>query len=143
MPALTARDVAVNSRANHALWLRRRKAVPEREIDMTGVDAPIETVGDAELIASDRVEGTAVYGPDGEKIGHVHNFMVNKRTGQVAHVIISDGGFFGLGGSHYIRAPWTELAYDPAHGGYVSQITKSVMSEQGRPSADEVEMTIW
>ncbi|EJL33748.1 PRC-barrel domain-containing protein [Novosphingobium sp. AP12] len=117
--------------------------MPEREIDMTGVDAPIETVGDAELIASDRVEGTAVYGPNGEKIGHVHNFMVNKRTGRVAHVIISDGGFFGLGGSHFIRAPWAELAYNSNHGGYVSQITKSIMSEQGRPSADEVEMTIW
>src|SRR5690606_30482149 len=34
------------------------------------------------LIASDKVEGTAVYNPDGENIGSVFNFMVDKYSGK-------------------------------------------------------------
>jgi hypothetical protein len=34
------------------------------------------------LIASDKVEGTAVYNATGERLGSVYNFMVNKRSGQ-------------------------------------------------------------
>ncbi len=117
--------------------------MPEREIDTQGPDAPVETVGDHDLIASDRVEGTAVFGVDGNKIGHVDNFMVNKRTGMVAHVILSDGGFFGLGGSRYIRVPWTDLTYEPDLGGYATNLTKDVMEARGRISADEAEMQIW
>jgi sporulation protein YlmC with PRC-barrel domain len=117
--------------------------MPEREVDTTGPGAPIETVGDHDLIASDRVEGTSVHGTDGSKLGHVHNFMVNKRTGQVAHVIVSDGGFFGLGGSRYVRVPWADLAYDPQLGGYVSHITREMMDERGQISAEDAEMQIW
>lgn len=35
------------------------------------------------LIASNRVEGTTVYGSDGSKVGTVHSFLVDKITGQV------------------------------------------------------------
>ena len=33
------------------------------------------------LIASDKVEGTAVYNRQGERLGSIHNFMVGKRSG--------------------------------------------------------------
>lgn len=117
--------------------------MPEREVDTTGPGAPIETVGTDELIASDRVEGTSVYGPDGRKVGHVHNFMVNKRTGQVAHVIVSDAGLFGLGAHRFLRLPWQDLTYDAELGGYVSHISKEMMDERGRMSAEDAEMQIW
>ena len=117
--------------------------MPEREVDTSGPEAPIETVGDHDLIASDRVEGTVVYGVDRRKVGHVHNFMVNKRTGQVAHVIVSDGGLFGLGASRYVRLAWQDFTYEPELGGYVAPITKDVMHERGRESADDAEMQIW
>lgn len=117
--------------------------MPDREIDTDPPGSPVETVGDHDLIASDRVEGTAVFGTDGRKVGHVHNFMVNKRTGMVAHVIVSDGGFFGLGGSHYIRVPWSELTYEPDLGGYATNLTREIMETRGRVSAEEAEMQIW
>ena len=34
------------------------------------------------LIASNKVEGTAVYNRQGEKLGTVYNFMVDKRSGK-------------------------------------------------------------
>lgn len=117
--------------------------MPYREVDTKGPGAPIETVGNHDLIASNRVEGTTVYSPDGEKLGHVHNFMVDKRTGRVVHVIISDGGFFGLGGSRYMPVAWADLEYQPDHGGYVTHLTKDMMEDRGRISADDAEMQIW
>src|SRR3546814_3873831 len=37
------------------------------------------------LIASNRVKGTAVYRRDGQKVGTVHSFIVDKLTGQVGY----------------------------------------------------------
>jgi len=45
-----------------------------------------------ELIASNKVEGTAVYNRQGERLGTVYNFMVGKRSGQVAYAVMSFGG---------------------------------------------------
>jgi len=51
----------------------------------------------AELISSEKVEGTAVYDRKGDKIGTVHHLMINKYTGQVAYAVVSFGGFLGIG----------------------------------------------
>jgi hypothetical protein len=50
----------------------------------TRVDARRET---ASLIGSDKVEGTAVYGPDDRKIGTVQRVMIDKISGKVAYVV--------------------------------------------------------
>ncbi len=49
------------------------------------------------LIASDKVQGTEVFGRDGERLGSVYNFMVDKVTGRVAYAVLSFGGLLGLG----------------------------------------------
>ena len=50
-----------------------------------------------QLIASDRVEGTAVRRPNGDRIGHIERLMIDKITGQVSYAILSFGGFLGMG----------------------------------------------
>ncbi len=70
------------------------------------------------LIASNKVEGTAVYDRRDERLGSVHNFMVDKVTGQVAYVVLAVGGFLGLGEEHH-PVPWKLLRYDPRLEGYV------------------------
>lgn len=115
----------------------------EREIDTVSPDSPVETVGDQELIGSDRIEGIAVYGTERRKIGRVHNLMVNRRTGTVAHVIVSDRGFLGFGRSRFIRVPWGDLSYEPRLGGYATRLKQDVMQSRGRISADEAEMQLW
>jgi sporulation protein YlmC with PRC-barrel domain len=117
--------------------------MPDREVDTSGPDSPIETVGNHDLVASDRVEGTAIYDLARQKTGHVHNFMVNKRSGTVDHVIVADGGFFGFGAARYMAIPWNDLTYDPDLGGYVTHITKELMETKGRVSATDAEMQIW
>ena len=69
------------------------------------------------LIASNKVEGTAVYARDGSRLGTIYNFMVDKYSGQVEYAVMRYGGFMGLG-QRYYPLPWTTLTYDVRAGGY-------------------------
>ncbi len=75
------------------------------------------------LIASNKVEGTAVYNRQGERLGSVYNFMVDKRSGQVQYAVMSFGGLLGIGDSYH-PLPWKTLKYDTAMGGYVVDLDK-------------------
>lgn len=87
------------------------------------------------LIASDRVEGTTVYSREGDKLGTVHNFMVNKRSGQVEYAVMSFGGFLGIG-REYHPLPWNQLDYDPLQGGYVVNLSREQLEQAPRYSHD-------
>ncbi|WP_322514606.1 PRC-barrel domain-containing protein [Rhodopseudomonas palustris] len=74
------------------------------------------------LIGSDKVQGTAVYGADGEKIGSVERVMIEKVSGKVSYAVLSFGGFLGIGDDHY-PLPWPSLKYNVELGGYQTMIT--------------------
>jgi PRC-barrel domain len=76
------------------------------------------------LIASDKVEGTAVYNRQDVRLGTVHNFMVDKSTGRVAYAVMSFGGFLGMGESYH-PLPWRVLTYDTRRGGFVVDLDRS------------------
>src|SRR5262252_10332656 len=80
------------------------------------------------LIASNRVEGTSVYNRQGEKLGSVHNFMVDKRSGRVEYAVMSFGGFLGMGDSYH-PLPWKVLTFDTSNGGYVVDLDKRMLRE--------------
>ena len=63
------------------------------------------------LICSDKVEGTAVFGPDNEKIGSIERVMIEKTSDRVSYAVLSFGGFLGIGDDHY-PLPWHALKYD-------------------------------
>ena len=74
------------------------------------------------LIASDKVEGTAVFDPSGKHLGRVHHLMIDKYTGQVVYVVASFGGFFGIG-ENWVPLPWRALNYEPRVASYVLMST--------------------
>lgn len=74
------------------------------------------------LIGSDKVQGTAVYGPDGEKIGAIERVMIEKVSGRVSYAVLSFGGFLGIGDDYY-PLPWPSLKYNVDLGGYQTMIT--------------------
>ena len=86
------------------------------------------------LIASDKVEGTAVFNRAGEKLGSIHNFMVNKLSGQVEYAVLSFGGVLGMGTDFY-PLPWDTLTYDTAQGGYLVDIDKEMLKSAPHYSA--------
>ncbi|MEN3160970.1 PRC-barrel domain-containing protein [Tistrella mobilis] len=81
------------------------------------------TTETSNLISADRVEGTSVYGADGEKIGSVSGVMLNKLNGRVAYAVLSFGGFLGIG-EKYHPVPWDVLKYDTSKEGYVVNLTR-------------------
>ena len=97
---------------------------------MTQTDAPGEMTGKP-LIESDRVEGTAVYDPNGNKIGSIKRLMIEKLSGKVAYAVLSFGGFLGMGEDEH-TIPWSKLNYDTSLGGYRTDITEDQL--QGAPS---------
>ena len=78
------------------------------------------------LIASNKVEGTPVYNRQGDRPGTVHNFMVDKRSGQAEYAVMSFGGFLEIGES-YDPLPWKVLTYDPSLGGYITDLDKYML----------------
>ena len=83
------------------------------------------------LIASDRVEGTRVYGADGRHIGSIERLIIGKLDGRVAYAVLSFGGFLGIGHDHY-PLPWEKLNYDTQLDGYRIDLTKEQI--EGAPS---------
>jgi hypothetical protein len=69
------------------------------------------------LIGSDKVQGTAVYGADGEKVGAIERVMIEKISGRVSYAVLSFGGFLGIGDDYY-PLPWSSLKYSVDLGGY-------------------------
>jgi PRC-barrel domain len=76
------------------------------------------------LIGSDKVEGTAVFGADAQKIGTIERVMIDKISGRVSYAVLGFGGFLGIGNDHY-PLPWQSLKYDTRLGGYVTGVTES------------------
>jgi hypothetical protein len=87
---------------------------------VTKVDDRRETVS---LIGSDKVEGTAVYGADDNRIGNVQRIMIDKISGKVAYAVVSFRGFLGMGEDYY-PMPWPHLKYDARLGGYRIGVTE-------------------
>jgi sporulation protein YlmC with PRC-barrel domain len=100
----------------------------------------LETKETSHLISADKVEGTAVYNPAGEKIGKVENIMIDKQSGKVAYAVMSFGGFLGIGDQHY-PLPWSMLKYDTRLGGYVVNLDKKVL--EGAPSYESRDRIDW
>jgi hypothetical protein len=90
----------------------------------------------SQLIASDKVEGTAVYNRNGDRLGSVYNFMVNKRSGQVAYV-----WRLSWNRQQLPSATWNELTYDTSLGGYVVNRTREQL--EGAPAYSASELQSW
>ena len=80
------------------------------------------------LIAANKVKGTNVYNPAGEKLGSVDDIMIDKVSGRAIYAVMSFGGFLGMG-EKYHPLPWAKLKYDAQMGGYVVNLDKKVLED--------------
>jgi hypothetical protein len=88
------------------------------------------------LIGSDKVEGTAVYRSNGEKIGKIIRLMIGKQSGKVGYAVMSFGGFMGIGEDYY-PLPWSLLTYNPRLEGYEVNITDAQLKSAPKYSIHE------
>lgn len=95
------------------------------------------TTSTTDVISSDKVEGTAVYNPAGDKLGSIDDLMIDKRSGQVRYAVLEFGGFLGMGTDRY-PLPWNMLKYDTDKEGYVVPLDKSRLEKAPRYTSDTI-----
>jgi sporulation protein YlmC with PRC-barrel domain len=88
------------------------------------------------LVASDRVEGTAVRRSDGQKIGTIERLMIDKLSGKVAYAILSFGGILGMGRKH-LPVPWSRMQYSPFLEAYEINLTDDELGKAPSYAADK------
>jgi len=88
------------------------------------------------LIASDRVEGTPVRRPNGEKIGTIQRLMIDKLSGNVAYAVLRFGGFLAKDQEH-LPVPWARLKYDSAQAAYLLDLTDDELKRAPAYEADK------
>ncbi len=78
---------------------------------------------DHDLVSSADVNGTDVFSPTGDNVGHIDHLMIDKASGKIVYAVMGFGGFLGMGEEHH-PVPWAKLTYDTARDGYVTDITE-------------------
>jgi PRC-barrel domain len=94
----------------------------------------------ASLIGSDKVEGTAVYRSNGDRVGQIERVMIDKLSGKVAYAVMSFGGFMGIGEDYY-PLPWSLLTYNPNLEGYEVNVGEEQL--KGAPKYSKFETWDW
>jgi hypothetical protein len=93
---------------------------------MSEIDEPTQL-----LCQSNKADAMAVKTRDGDKLGQIHAFMINKRSGHAVYAILTIGGFLGMGKAYY-PLPFQLLAFEPTSDSYVVTIDRRVL--EGGPS---------
>lgn len=111
----------------------------------TNVATPVqgETLGKREttmLIGSDKVEGTPVFRPNGDRVGQIERLMIDKVGGKVAYAVMSFGEFMGIGADYY-PLPWSLLTYNPQLGGYEVNVGEEQL--KGAPKFSKYDAWDW
>lgn len=103
---------------------------------MATTEDRLETDETSTLISAEKVEGTTVMNPAGEKLGKIEDIMIDKRSGKVAYAVMSFGGFLGIGDRHH-PLPWSVLKYDTSLDGYVVNLDKRMLEKAPTYGDDE------
>src|SRR5579871_842292 len=78
---------------------------------------------DSALIAADKVQGTAVFDQQGERLGTIKDIYIDKVSGKAEYAAMAVGGALGIG-AKYHPVPWSMLDYDTDKNGFVVPLDK-------------------
>ena len=92
------------------------------------------------LIASDRVEGTTVYGRNRERLGSISHVMIDKLSGRVAYAVMTAGAVLGMSREDH-HLPWSLLTYDTNLGGYHTNIAEEDLRRAPQFSSEQEGLT--
>lgn len=84
--------------------------------------------GHTRAILASKVKGTNVYNTKGDKIGHVEDVVLDKKTDWIMFAALGFGGLLGIG-EKYTPVPWSMLDYSPDKGGYVVPMSEDIIKK--------------
>ena len=64
-----------------------------------------------DVMAASTLDGDKILSTDGEEVGKVKEIMLDVQTGRIAYVVMSSGGFLGIG-DKLMAIPWSALTLD-------------------------------
>lgn len=84
--------------------------------------------GHTKAILASKVKGTDVYNTRGDKIGHVEDVVLDKKSDHIMFAALGFGGVLGMG-EKYAPVPWSMLDYQPDRGGYVVPMSEDMIKK--------------
>jgi sporulation protein YlmC with PRC-barrel domain len=94
-----------------------------------------ETKGNAPAWRASQVIGTDVKNSASESIGEVEDLVINMKDGEILAVVISSGGFLGIGNS-LSAVPLQVLRYDVNDKAFKTKLTKEQLGEAPQFKSD-------
>ncbi|TVQ74797.1 MAG: PRC-barrel domain containing protein [Chromatiaceae bacterium] len=73
------------------------------------------------MLSTDTLIGSEVVTTVDEKLGTIKDFMMDTASGSIHYVVISAGGFLGLGDKLY-AVPWDALSLDPRAKNFILDV---------------------
>jgi sporulation protein YlmC with PRC-barrel domain len=75
------------------------------------------------IVKSEDVVGVKVENQQGEDLGKIEALMLDKMNGKVAYVVLSFGGFLGMGDKLFAM-PWHIFSYNPTKEKFIISLEK-------------------
>lgn len=76
-----------------------------------------------EVLSASTIEGDKVVNEKGEDLGSIKDIMIDLDDGSVSYVVLSFGGFLGLG-DKYFGVPWQAIHKDPGSHNFILNVDK-------------------
>jgi sporulation protein YlmC with PRC-barrel domain len=85
----------------------------------------------------DDLIGADVRNAQDEDLGDIADVVLDAQTGDVQYVVVSRGGFFGIG-SEDVAVPWEHLRVAPAMSAFVLPVDQEVMEQAPRIAREQI-----
>ena len=82
-----------------------------------------------QLMTADDLGGAKIQNQQGEEIGSVDKVVLDSKDGQIAYVVVTSGGFWGVGGEKAV-IPWKAVQLQQEAGEDEPILTVNVSKEQ-------------
>lgn len=79
-------------------------------------------------LTSDHLMDMKVVTPQGDKVGDIKNLVINPQNGQVSEVVVSVGGFLGIGDKK-VALPWNQVQINQENKQLVTPATKEQLEQ--------------
>lgn len=130
---MTARDE--NSTTNKDVTIRTEGTLP-RQLSAQGKQIRSERANLGYVQKASKLVGTPVKNPQGEKLAKVENIVLDLSAGRIVAVIISSGGFIGLG-DELSAVPPAAFQYNANHDSLELNTSKELLASSPHFKANE------